>query len=232
VDLLVQLHVVPRYKRVRLTMFRITPCPRSATEMAVTGDGGKATKTAHVAFRNSHRLRNCETLPVPHKTGSRFVRTRPRNNNRFGSVLRWCSAVRLLWRIGLKPSAAVLAQPVRKAAAMAVAIAAVNHAAEAAGTAVANRVETAAATTATIAELEFSSLKKARWQNHSAGPFFLTESFYQVGIFYRDTNGLREFQAHVVFRSLAGHVPDRCERGYVQFGKTHRNIRPQRDRLH
>jgi hypothetical protein len=57
----------------------------------------------------------------------------------------------------------------------------------AAGTAAAKHVETAAAiaanrvattaTAAAIADLDFSSLKKARWQIHSTGPFFFLNGF-------------------------------------------------------
>ena len=61
---------------------------------------------------------------------------------------------------------------------------------------------------------------------------FLAGGFHKFVISYRDAHGLREFQAHVVFRSFARHVPHRRERGYVQFRKAHRNIRPQRDGLH
>jgi hypothetical protein len=89
----------PRYRRVRLATFRtIRYRPLTATQTAATGDGWKATKTDRVAFRNSHRLRNCEILPVPNQTGSRSCgRTRPRSSSPFGSVLRWCSVVRRLW---------------------------------------------------------------------------------------------------------------------------------------
>ena len=117
------------------------------------------------SFRSSnHKLRKCETFPVrriipgPNQIGSRtFARTRrlSNNNSPFGSVLRWCNAVRPLWRTGPRRSAAVLALLVRKganhvdtAASMVAVTAVANRAAtvEAAGIVVANRVETTAAT--------------------------------------------------------------------------------------
>ena len=103
-------------------------------------------------FRSSNpKLRNCETspgrriIPVP-KTGSRtFVRTRRRSNNNspFGSVLRWCNAVRPLWRTGPRRSAAALARLVRKAVA--------NHVEIVAATAVASRAATVEAVAIVVA---------------------------------------------------------------------------------
>ena len=105
------------------------------------------------SFRSSnHKLRKCETFPVrriipgPNQIGSRtFARTRrlSNNNSPFGSVLRWCNAVRPLWRTGPRRSAAALARLVRKAVA--------NHVEIVAATAVASRAATVEAVAIVVA---------------------------------------------------------------------------------
>lgn len=86
-------------------------------------------------------------------------------------------------------------------------------------TAAANRVETAAATTAAIAEANkvfFPQEGPAAESPRRAIFLALAEDFYQFHnlhlFFDRDAYGLREFQTDVIFRSLAGDVPDRRER--------------------
>jgi hypothetical protein len=139
---------------------------------------------------SSSRSFRLGTFPVRNKTGSRtFVRTlRLNNSSRSGSVLRWCSAVRRLWRTGPKRSAADLARPVRKAAnhVETAAAEAVVIAAEAAVTeAVANRVETAVAITAAIAEqLKVFFPQEGPVADPLRRAIFLADGFHQFGISY------------------------------------------------
>ena len=147
--------------------------PIAADSIAARPDRSGPRKPCNSPLRSNSSSFRLGTFPVRNRIGKRrgCVRTRLLSSSSLsGSVLRWCSAVRLQLRTGPRLSAADLARRVRKVAAEAViVVAAANRVVTAAVTAVANRV----VITAAIAEvLKFSSLKKARWQIHSTGPFF------------------------------------------------------------